>query len=141
MKAERERERMDKGETREKFKPMTADHDRTAVSRAFDTLDLTDKNVITFRTRHKNEKPLNVAVGFFCGEQYFESPQVTIAPKEWYENRIRIDGETFKCAANDYKNYDHELPVRDKIKSLVLVVYTKDAFAMEIDAIQISKEK
>jgi serine/threonine protein kinase len=139
-----DKEKGEKGEKGDKEKKgIPAENDKAAVMRlASEALDLTDKNVIVFRTRHKHETPLKVAIGFLCGEQYMETKQVSTAGGgDWYEHRIRIDGATFKGPADDYTSYEYELPTREKIRGLVILVYTKAAFSIEVDAVQLNKEK
>ena len=143
-KTDKDKKMADKGDKGDKEKKgIPAEHDKAAVMRlSSEALDLTDKNVIVFRTRHKSDGPLKVAIGFLCGEQYLETQQVSAATGgDWYEHRIRIDGATFKGPKDDYAAYENELPTREKIRGLVLLVYTKEQFSIEVDAIQIKQEK
>jgi len=99
-------------------------------------INLTGKTMLVFRSRHNSPKPLKVAFGFFTSDsQYFESTAVPVGSKGWHENTIKIDGAFFKGPLNGYSGYDQDLTGRSAIHRIAMLVYSQDAYQLEIDGI------
>jgi serine/threonine-protein kinase len=108
-------------------------------------IDLTGKTQIRFRARHKGAAALPVAFGFMFMDQYFETMQVQVPGSAavaeggggWSECSIKIDGPVFKAKVTNYLSYDTALPARPLATTLLVLVYTKTAYALEIDGVQV----
>ncbi|MCY3020038.1 MAG: hypothetical protein NTW87_13555, partial [Planctomycetota bacterium] len=115
---------------------LLGEGDKSAVIRTEAPLDLTRKTQLVLRARHKNPKPLAVAIGFMFGVQFFETEPIPVQPRTWSEHAYKIDGAVFKAVASGYVNFDQPLPSRQP-NALFILVYTKDPYVLEVDGITV----
>jgi len=113
---------------------LLGEGDKSVVMRSnAPPLNLEGKTKLVFRARHAGKTALAVAVGFFFG-QFYESQLVAVPAGGWAELSIPIDGAVFKSQRTNYLNFDTELP-SSVAQSLLILIYTKEPYVLEIAGI------
>lgn len=110
--------------------------DKIAFGGVGTPLDLSGSKEMLFKIYHTAPENARLAVALINEKnEFYESKQVSIPPKAWATQSIKIDGKDFKCAKDGWAAYGHEVEGRDHIKKIILMIYTQRDFDMYVDSI------
>ena len=99
-------------------------------------LNLAGKTKLVLRARHDQTKPLRISLAFFNPESgLFESQAAMIPPDGWSDVTFRLDLPSFKSAKTLFLTNDQELTGKDAIRNVGFLVYSSDAYKLELDRI------
>jgi len=100
-------------------------------------IDLSTKKEFILQTHQAEAHALQMAIGFMCGEKYFESQQVTVKSGPIHEHVFKLEGPVFKAPLTDPDGgFTQPLDSHDKTMMVFIIFYTKQPFSLELDAIR-----
>ncbi|HYG78628.1 MAG TPA: protein kinase [Planctomycetota bacterium] len=100
-------------------------------------VDLSSKKEVVIQTKLLEGNPLQMSIGFMCGDKYFESQPAQVKPGEAMEHVFKLDEAVFKMPiAEPEGTYSKALEGHEKTLMFFIIFITKQSYEIELDAIR-----